>query len=70
MLYYSVWSIRVVVVTFVVFEDLMGRLKIYFYIVYWLFLEVCDNKRGMLRKEFEPEMWGEQTRKGKKDKKE
>ena len=22
---------------FVVFEDLMGRLKIYFYIVYWLF---------------------------------
>ena len=33
-------------------------------------LEVCDNKRGVLRKEFEPEMCGEQNRKGKKDNKE
>ena len=33
-------------------------------------LEVCDNDRGVLRKEFEPEMCGEQTRKGKKDNKE
>ena len=33
-------------------------------------LEVCDNERGMLRKEFELEMYGEQTQKGKKDNKE
>ena len=33
-------------------------------------LEVCDNERGVLRKEFEPEMCGEQIWKGKKDNKE
>ena len=33
-------------------------------------LEVCDNERVVLRKEFEPEMCREQTRKSKKDNKE
>ena len=33
-------------------------------------LEVYDNERGVLEKEFEPEMCGEQTREGKKDNKE
>ena len=51
--------------TFVVFEDLMGRLKIYFYIFI-----VCDNERGVLRKEFEPGMCREEIPKGKKDNKE
>ena len=33
-------------------------------------LEVCDNERGVLRKESEPEMFREQTQKGKLDSKE
>ena len=33
-------------------------------------LEDCDNEKGVLRKELEPEMCREQTRKGKKDNKE
>ena len=56
--------------TFAVFEDLMGRLKIFFLHCLLAVLEVCGNERGVLRKEFEPKMCGEQTRKGKKDNKE
>ena len=32
-------------------------------------LEVCDNEKGVLRKECKPEMCKEQTQKGKKDNK-
>ena len=47
MLYYCVWGITVVVGTLVVFEDLMGRLKIYFLYCLLDVLEVCDNEKSV-----------------------
>ena len=43
----------------------MGEIEDLFLHYLLAVLEVCDNERGVLRKEFEPKMCREQIRKGK-----